>query len=239
MKNFSFFHPDQELLEENPWISCIIQITTIILTLALVIALCLMGKSYLLSKGTLLNTVSGESMMPTLTDGQLLYSDRREGFLRQDIVCLTLPEKGLEFPGTTEDELLVKRIIGLPGEHIRIDSGSRIFIDGEYLYEPYLGKDNLNTTFEEYEGRIMEIQLKDNEYFVLGDNRGDSLDSRAFGPVKVQEIRASQTLSPSPFILKTLAGLILICAALPLIFYKLLDDTLKYTACCFLYGKQA
>ena len=235
MKNFQ----NQEILEEHPWASSVIQIITILLTLTLVIVLCLVGRSYLLSKGTLFNTVSGESMMPTLTDGQKLYSDRREGFLRQDIVCLTLPEKGLEFPGTTEDELLVKRIIGLPGEHVRIDSGSRIYIDGEFLYEPYLSEDNRDTTFEDYEGRIMEIQLGEYEYFVLGDNRGDSLDSRAFGPVQIQEILASQTESPSPFLIKTFGTLILICVALPLLFYKLLDDTLKFTACMLLKKKQA
>ena len=235
MKNFQ----NQEILEEHPWSSSLIQTLTILLTLALVIGLCLTGRSYLLSKGSLFNTVSGESMMPTLTDGQKLYSDRWEGFLRQDIVCLTLPEKGLEFPGTTEGELLVKRIIGLPGEHVRIDSGSRIYIDDEYLYEPYLSEDNRDTTFEDYEDRIMDITLGENEYFVLGDNRGDSLDSRAFGPVQIQEIQSSQTVSISPFLLKTFGMLILICVALPLLFYKLLDDTLKFTACKILKKKQA
>ena len=235
MKNFQ----NQELLEEHPWISSVIQTVTVLLTLTLVIVLCLMGRSYLMNQGTLFNTVSGESMMPTLTDGQKLYSDRRKDFLRQDIVCLTLPEKGLEFPGTTEDELLVKRIIGLPGEHVRIDSGSRIYIDDEYLYEPYLSEENRDTTFESYEGRIIDITLGENEYFVLGDNRGDSLDSRAFGPVKTHQIRASQTTSPSPFLLKTLGTLFLICVVLPLVFYKLLEDTLKYTACFLLKKKQA
>ena len=226
-------------MEEHPWVSSSIQMITILLTLTLVIVLCLTGRSYLLNQGTLFNTVSGESMMPTLTDGQRLYSDRREDFLRQDIVCLTLPEKGLEFPGTTEDELLVKRIIGLPGEHVRIDSGSRIYIDDIYLYEPYLSEDNRDTTYEDYDGRIMDITLGENEYFVLGDNRGDSLDSRAFGPVQIQEIQASQTTSLSPFLLKTFGMLILICVALPLLFYKLLDDALKFTVCFFLNKKQA
>ena len=230
---------NQELLEEHPWVSSFIQIITILLTLTLVIVLCLLGRSYLMRQGTLFNTVSGESMMPTLTDGQKLYSDRRDHFLRQDIVCLTLPEKGLEFPGTTEDELLVKRIIGLPGEHIRIDSGSRIYIDEEYLYEPYLSEENQDTTYEDYDGRIMDITLGENEYFVLGDNRGDSLDSRAFGPVQAREIQASQTTSLSPFLLKTFGIMILICVALPLLFYKLLDDTLKLTACFLLKKKQA
>ena len=235
MKNFQ----NQEILEEHPWVSSAIQTATILLTLALVIALCLMGRSYLLRQGSLLNTVSGDSMMPTLTDGQRLYSDRREGFLRQDIVSLTLPEKGLEFPGTTEDELLVKRIIGLPGEHVRIDSGSRIYVDEVYLYEPYLSEENRDTTFQNYEGSIMEITLGENEYFVLGDNRGDSLDSRAFGPVKTQEIQTSLTDSISPFLLKTIGILVLICVALPLSFYKLLDDLLKFTACMLLRKKQA
>ena len=235
MKNFQ----NQEILEEHPWARSLIQTVTVLLTLTLVIVLCLVGRSYLLSKGSLFNTVSGESMMPTLTDGQKLYSDRWDGFLRQDIVCLTLPEKGLKFPGTAADELLVKRIIGLPGEHVRIDSGSRIYIDDEYLYEPYLSENNRDTTYEDYDGRIMDITLGENEYFVLGDNRGNSLDSRAFGPVQIQEIQASQTTSLSPFLLKTFGMLILICVALPLLFYKLLDDTLKFTACFFLNKKQA
>lgn len=67
----------------------------------------------------------------------------------------------------------IKRVIGLPGETIQIQSGS-IFINGEYLHDPFN-----NGILEAYSAKH-EILLGDDEYFVLGDNREESIDSRDF-----------------------------------------------------------
>ena len=118
--------------------------------------------------------VSGDSMLPTLEDGdrfiinRLLYRfrDPRPG----EIVALQLPG---------DEDLSVKRIIALPGDVIRVQAG-RVQINGKPLAEPYLPAD-VRTT-----GRALRdgaFSVADNCFFVLGDNRSISEDSRSFGAV--------------------------------------------------------
>lgn len=114
--------------------------------------------------------VDGSSMENTLSDGDQLYveklSYRFDALKRFDIIVF--------YPyGRENDEYYVKRIIGLPGETVQI-IGSDISIDGKILEEDY-GKDPITDP-----GRATEpITLADDEYFVLGDNRTVSKDSRS------------------------------------------------------------
>jgi signal peptidase I len=87
------------------------------------------------------------------------------GLERFDVVVFN-PENG-------QHDSYIKRIIGLPGEKVRIDEMGNIYIDGEILNENY-GKETINDPGN----AVTEITLGKNEYFVLGDNRNDSLDSR-------------------------------------------------------------
>ena len=113
----------------------------------------------------------GKSMEPNFVDGQVLVVDklsfRRQFPVRFDIVAMY-------FPGEIQKRF-IKRIIGLPGENVVISSG-RVTINGQILEEVYIDKSLLTS------GEI-DITLQDNEYFVLGDNRGNSSDSRTWGPV--------------------------------------------------------
>ncbi|MDD2942907.1 MAG: signal peptidase I [bacterium] len=102
-----------------------------------------------------------------------------------------IPERGDVVVFSSEDAgdndqgiYFVKRIVGLPGEAVEISSG-RVFIDGRPLEENYL---ETGTMTEVYDNGISHFQLAHGEYFVLGDNRRDSLDSRDFGPVRRAEI---------------------------------------------------
>ena len=112
--------------------------------------------------------VSGSSMENTLSDGDNLIVDkityRFSDPKRYDIIV---------FPFRYEEKVYyIKRIIGLPGETIQIQNGD-IYIDGEILYESY-GREVMR-----YAGLAAEpITLGEDEYFVLGDNRNDSTDSR-------------------------------------------------------------
>lgn len=81
-----------------------------------------------------------------------------------------------------QDDYYIKRVIGLPGETIQL-KGSDIYINGEKLEENY-GKDPI----EEDGIAAVPIVLGEDEYFVLGDNRGNSTDSREIGPVKTKNI---------------------------------------------------
>ena len=116
--------------------------------------------------------VNGDSMVPTFHNGNYLIVDqltyRFEDPERGDVAVFRLPENSTRF--------LIKRIIGLPGETLRIERGViTIFKDGRealtldesFLETPY--RDTLSAT------------LKDDEYFVMGDNRGVSYDSRVWG----------------------------------------------------------
>ena len=120
--------------------------------------------------------VSGSSMEPNFHDGEYLVIDELSYQFRK-------PERGevivFRFP-LNPREFFIKRIIGLPGETIQIEN-SKIIIDGSLLSEPYLP-----ATFET--APDTKVTLLENQYFVLGDNRRASLDSRRFGPIKKENI---------------------------------------------------
>lgn len=136
--------------------------------------------------------VDGSSMADTLMDGEHLYveklSYRFDALDRFDIIVF--------YPyGRENDEYYVKRIIGLPGETIQI-IGSDIYINGIVLEEDY-GTERL-----ENPGRAAEpITLGDDEYFVMGDNRNISKDSRTedVGNVKKEDIGGRVIFRIKPF----------------------------------------
>ena len=119
-------------------------------------------------------TVRGDSMLPALADGEsvLAASTRQPGYElhRGDIVVFRNP--------VLKERIFVKRIVGLPNEGLRLDGGL-VYIDGEALKEPYLAGEPTESL-----DAHREWWMGPGEYFVMGDNRGDSEDdSRAFGPV--------------------------------------------------------
>ena len=124
--------------------------------------------------------VDGRSMMNTLHDGDNLIveklSYRFSDPKRFDIIV---------FPPTGKKEYYIKRIIGLPGETVQIDENGNICINGELLEENY-GAETIQNP-----GRAAKpITLGDDEYFVMGDNRNNSKDSRSeeVGNVKRSQI---------------------------------------------------
>ena len=114
--------------------------------------------------------VSGNSMYPYLHDGDQLMMDKISYRFRDperfDIVVLRVDD------GSEKGELYIKRIIGLPGETVQIKDGV-VFIDGEQLEEAY-GEEEIRNGGRATEG----VTLGEDEYFVLGDNRNNSDDSR-------------------------------------------------------------
>ena len=127
--------------------------------------------------------VDGRSMENTLQNGDNLIveklSYRFSDPKRFDIIV---------FPPTGKKEYYIKRIIGLPGETVQIDEEGNIYINGELLEENY-GKETIAANNR---GRAAEpITLGDDEYFVMGDNRNNSKDSRS---AEVGNVKRSQII---------------------------------------------
>jgi signal peptidase I len=124
--------------------------------------------------------VEGQSMVPNFQPNQYLIIDELTYRFRE-------PERGevIVFKHT-DGQYLLKRVIGLPGERIKVGDGKiTIYNDahpeGLKLDETYL-PDDLQTTGEEI------VTLEKTQYFVLGDNRPNSLDSRRFGPISKNQM---------------------------------------------------
>lgn len=131
--------------------------------------------------------VSGPSMNPTLRDGQYLIMDTTlESYARGDIVVAQMPEAGLKYSAAPEARLIVKRVIGCPGNTVDIREDDVILIDGEAIDEPYLTESAKNETY--VENLPTHYELDKGQYFLLGDNRGNSCDSRYFGAVDREDI---------------------------------------------------
>jgi signal peptidase I len=135
-----------------------------------------------LSLGSLLTSkaliVRGDSMLPNCGQGNVVLVSRRafkgSGPARRDVVALRDPEGS--------GRLLLKRVIGLPGEKIALSEGL-LNVDGEHMDEPYLGGLPSSVGLAE-----TTWELGDDEYLVLGDRRSGSTDSRQFGPVNATQI---------------------------------------------------
>lgn len=153
-----------------------IKIKLINLTMVVAVFLCLTLYAYV-HMGSFIR-IEGYSMEPTLKHGEL-------GFLHKGAYHHHKPERFdiIGFNLEKDSECYIKRIIGMPGDRVMIDLGV-VFINGERLVEP------IETNIAESYGADKEITLGPDEYFVLGDNRDDSYDSRqrSFGSVNEKRI---------------------------------------------------
>lgn len=141
--------------------------------------------------------ISGDSMYPTLKNNENALMDawhtKKNNIKRFDIIVVDSDDL---------DKYIVKRVIGLPNEKIEyIDD--QLYIDGEYYAEDFLDQEYIRQIKEEkglsHFTDDFQIQLGDNEIFVLGDNRIASLDSRVLGPFSYDKIIAKNGLILYPF----------------------------------------
>lgn len=124
--------------------------------------------------------IKGQAMAPNYNDGDN-YLVKKFGlsymnFERGDVVVFE----------QTPEYKFIKRIIGLPGEAIKIEAG-KVYINGSVLDEPYLSA-GIRTSPGVFLPESQEQTLGKDEYFILGDNRDRSSDSRSWGPIKREDV---------------------------------------------------
>jgi signal peptidase I len=116
--------------------------------------------------------VQGTSMLPRLVDQDRLFINKfayRIGDVKRGDVVVFL------YPGD-HTKSYIKRVIGLPGDDVRVDHG-HVFVNGEQMVEPYVA-----TKYED-DRSVPELVIPAGEVFVMGDHRNISSDSRDFGPI--------------------------------------------------------
>jgi signal peptidase I len=178
-KDFNFSNNGKKIYESFDIISIIPIFIVIIVVL----------NTFILSPASVTRT----SMEPNYYEGDNVFILHTSNYQRFDVV-IVLAEEGVYVPetgGYTLNEYYIKRIIGLPGETVTLKDGD-IYIDGVLLDDPTVLKTGAATYctvgFNVDENAECTFVVPEGEYFLIGDNREASFDSRALGPFKEENL---------------------------------------------------
>lgn len=162
------------------------KIVDVILTVAIILCACVTG--VLLYRNVCYDEilVSGTSMETTLHNGDFglmkTTNSAINNIKRFDIVIVKVDSE------TSNEHDIIKRVIGMPGEKIKIEANGDIKINGEIIEETFLTVDKSTTFRVNGYACLNEYKIPDDSYFCLGDNRGVSSDSRNRGALSKKDI---------------------------------------------------
>lgn len=190
-ENQSLFEPIEKE-PEKPSIDWVAEIKELIITFAVCYAIVAILTTFVVKPVR----VEGNSMYPTLLDQEVgavnMLLVKLEGIERYDVVVVH---------NDNQDENWVKRVIGMPGDTI-FCKNDVVYVNGEAIDEPYLNEEYVKETRNKngyFTYDFDEVTLGDDEYFLMGDNRVVSLDSRAVGPFKGEQIIGKDAYILFPF----------------------------------------
>ena len=150
----------------------------------LAIAVILTAVCFLLACGAQPVVVEGVTMKPAFNDGDRILIDKNFGELKRgDVVTFLYPKN--------RSKWYIKRIVGLPGEMLEIRAG-KVYINGELLAEPYVDE-----SFNQQKASFPRRRIEPDQYFVMGDNRDNSSDSRYWGTVDEKLITGKYSMTYS------------------------------------------
>ena len=137
-------------------------------------------------------TVSGQSMYPTLHNGDHMIMSKLGDINRFDVVVLQAPD---------EDKEYIKRVIGMPGDTLEVKNGI-LYINGKAVDQPFINTNNDKKTVFIDEFTLKELtgedKVPEGKYFVMGDNRGVSKDSRMIGFIDKSAIEGKAVFTVWP-----------------------------------------
>lgn len=162
--------------------------TQLLITLILAILFAIGINKYIFARAD----IEGTSMLTTLNDKDITFVEKISSIThivkRGEIVIFNSRNEN--------NDLFIKRVIGLAGDKIQIKNG-KVYINGNIINEPYLDNNTVTASGPFISNKIYTVP---NGYiFVLGDNRDNSTDSRFFGPVNINDIKGHAILRVYPF----------------------------------------
>ncbi|MDO5096679.1 MAG: signal peptidase I [Peptostreptococcaceae bacterium] len=161
------------------------EIFTFIIQLIVVFVLVTLVKTFLVAN----IMVRQSSMRNTFLDGDVLLLSKlnKDDITRGDIIVFRNPDR------TSDHKYFIKRVIGVEGDSIYILDDNRVLLNGELLDEDYVSPENNTNSFPG------EWDVPENSIFVMGDNRDNSNDSRAFGSIPRSDILGKIFFRVYPF----------------------------------------
>ena len=222
------------MVNANPFLKTIISVFVMLIDLALMLMIIWNVFMWFIPFGSWINFVDGRSMDPTLHDGQIIFSDMSD-IERGDIITTKFPREAIIMDPSCEGKSIVKRVIALPGDKLIINE-TGVYVNDILFDESYLTESAKSATYmadSDYTALILE----DGEYYVMGDNRGNSHDSRTFGVVMEQDLlyKQSTTLTPNFFVK---CGILIALFVCDVFTYMLVEFILTELIYGLIYGRK-